>query len=449
MNKSFNTWTTSALLATAMALPMVISSNASASTILAEEYDVFHRQAGREHKSVGQITAYTTVDWADPVINKPILGPVGGYSSGTVIGDQWFLTAGHCVSVQSIAERQGFHTISVDGATYVAEEWYTPSEWKYSLREGADIALIKIKGTFNDEIPRMKVNGLQGGFVNGKWEENGALAGSSIDPTNKAFEAVGYGQTGTGTSGQIAGSGGTRRASWNRFDLTQTGIKELTGELGVTNPERFLMGDFDSGIAMGYLTEMSENNPNFNWDTDYKTVLESSIASGDSGGPAYIGGQIVGVTSWGLGHKDGNTNSSFSDVFGFTATAPWAQWMVDIMHGDTSASQTGSPFVTIFANGPDGDLNDALLSEVLRVQQALEDADLEDKFFLHPRYNSESMLFAGEWETENMNKNALTYGDLERIYGADHGITLGYEVPEPTSLALLGLGGLAMLRRRK
>ena len=93
-------------------------------------------------------------------------------------------------------------------------------------------------------------------------------------------------------------------------------------------PGAFLLMDFDNGLgAQNYWGDLGQGN------------FEINTAPGDSGGPAFIGGKIAGVTSWGectgadidltrtAGGYCNSTNSTFGEIFGETRVSQYAAWI--------------------------------------------------------------------------------------------------------------------------
>lgn len=68
------------------------------------------------------------------------------------------------------------------------------------------------------------------------------------------------------------------------------------------------------------------------WGTSFNTPtqpgvlpLEGTTASGDSGGPLFVNGQIIGVTSWGT-----NANSAYGDIAYWTPIHPYTSWITQV-----------------------------------------------------------------------------------------------------------------------
>jgi hypothetical protein len=96
--------------------------------------------------------------------------------------------------------------------------------------------------------------------------------------TTSPILLAGFGQTGTGTTGAIAGSGGTLRQGQNRYDA-------LGGEVFTGWSNKMLMGDFDNGTTA--------NNALGTTDSDIPNEVD--VGFGDSGGPSFYGGLLIGV----------------------------------------------------------------------------------------------------------------------------------------------------------
>ena len=66
---------------------------------------------------------------------------------------------------------------------------------------------------------------------------------------------------------------------------------------------------------------------------------ESSIAPGDSGGPAFIGGQVAGVTS--AGEITGGPPAQWGDQAWDTRVDPYAEWIDNIIAAGTDTGEDG------------------------------------------------------------------------------------------------------------
>lgn len=164
------------------------------------------------------------------------------------------------------------------------------------------------------------------------------------DELARTFDKVGFGWEGTGQSGLVPGTAGTKRAGLNRFDAAAEILNGRTIN-GSVLPSNYiaantqLLFDFDSGLsgndAVGQAAGISNLGEGIN---------EVSSAPGDSGGPAFLDGKIAGVTSWGLVNNATDSspgiNSSFGE-FAFDArVSTYASWI------DAIIDEVGVPAIT-------------------------------------------------------------------------------------------------------
>jgi Ca2+-binding RTX toxin-like protein len=168
-----------------------------------------------------------------------------------------------------------------------------PSGWNGNLGSGYDIALL--------ELPSLAPSGPTGENGTGA-ERYDIYRGSSEVGQNFSF--AGYGMTGTGSTGQVQGTGGTKRKGQNTFSIIQ-------------HANRALAVDFDSGQpghdGYGDGAPLDDN--------------ETAFAQGDSGGGAVINGdQIAGVLSYMYGTHI-NTPPRFGDVNVFTRVSAHQEWI--------------------------------------------------------------------------------------------------------------------------
>lgn len=211
------------------------------------------------------------------------------------------LTAAHCVTdssgVFNVNNATAVFTLSGGNDLYSVTGVAIHSDWlgfDY-VQEGGDIAVLQLAQIVSSDIPRHDIH-----------RESTELS--------LAFEKVGFGLSGTGTTGSQIGTSGIKRAGYNSFDATAEELNGQTiilGGIPTTIPANyfsaggFLLFDFDSGSsandAIGDILSV------------YHAGLgadEVSTAPGDSGGPAFLNGRIAGVTSFGLTNGSTDVDSS-------------------------------------------------------------------------------------------------------------------------------------------
>lgn len=162
------------------------------------------------------------------------------------------------------------------------------------------------------------------------------------DPFSAAFDVVGFGARGSfGQGATISPSFTARRHGYNMFDF---GLDEFFG----SQYAGILMADFDNGNP--------NNDASCFWFGICQTGVpgEANTAGGDSGGPAFINGQIAGVTSFGIRFRDlpdypgsppdidGSLNSSFGEMSGWVR--PDAAWIESVTAPEPST-------LVLFASG--------------------------------------------------------------------------------------------------
>lgn len=227
----------------------------------------------------------------------------GNYlGSGTLISDQWVLTAGHMVyDATSLS-------FTVGGSTYTSSQWMAYSKYNGDLLAGYDIGLAKLDSAVVGINPAERYTG--------------------SDELGMVGTMVGYGMTGTGLTGAVDFDW-QKRAGQNVLDvLYKKGGKPK-------DAPRILLSDFD--------------NPNDAGDNAYGSAtpldLEYSPAPGDSGGGVFIevGGLtlLAGVHSFGASY-DGDTNSDYGDVMGNIRVSEFNAWIDDILAGNTDSGGKGN-----------------------------------------------------------------------------------------------------------
>jgi hypothetical protein len=224
-------------------------------------------------------------------------------ASGVLISPEWVLTAGHVTGGNNylgggISNMSFSLTTGNSVLNYAASEWITHLGWAATagnLFAGYDLGLVRLSSS---------VTAVQAASL--YLQETLQMQPGTI---------VGYGSTGTGLTGFQAGTVGTKRAGQNMIDAQ--------GD-GVTISSSLLFVDFDRPGVPGE-SSLGSSSP---------LALEYLSAPGDSGGGLFITQNsqtfLVGVTSFGWGYTDGNANSDYGDLAGFTSTTANAAWISSV-----------------------------------------------------------------------------------------------------------------------
>lgn len=154
------------------------------------------------------------------------------------------------------------------------------------------------------------------------------------DEIGQSLTMVGYGLPGTGDTGTQALPSGNplRLKASNQFDADAAALKSALGSVMSWTPTAStqLVADFDNGSASQDALGRLMNRPGTGLGQN-----EGLIAPGDSGGPAFINGQIAGVASYtaslsrGSVHPDidSASNRSFGELGFWQRVSHYQQWV--------------------------------------------------------------------------------------------------------------------------
>lgn len=250
----------------------------------------------------------------------------GYYATGTLLFDgRAILTAAHLFDGKTGTAQVTFETRS---GTQTLTGTKILSHSGYDSQGNNDLALVWLSGAAPTAAERYDIY------------RDGNEIGQS-------FTMVGYGRTGTGNTG--ASSSDTtspiRLKVANQFDADASTLKSNLGSGMAWTPlsGTQLVADFDDGSsthdALGQLIYRSDIG--LGW-------AEGLIAQGDSGGPAFLNGQVAGVASYTASLSRGSvspdidtsTNSSFGEVAAWQRVSNYQQWIDQSLRANYSNAPT-------------------------------------------------------------------------------------------------------------
>ncbi len=372
---------------------------------------------------------YTTVD--DPALHET--SPGGPFDSvvkltigrtdenvvctGTLLNNgRDILTAAHCltddngnltaVSSFSLFQTQ-FGTKSLPSTSFTIHP-----DWTGDFNTGNDLALI--------HLGRLAPIGATGHEI---------YRGS--DEVGQIVSRAGYGLSGTGDTGATLPAG-TKRDGQNRYDTLGDVFDGTLSSPPLLGSQ--LAYDFDDGTVSHDAFEFFGRTLGTR-NIDDRGLGDDEVmpAQGDSGGPAFINGQIAGVTSYLLrlsnflgqsSDVDSEVNASFGEFAFDTRVSYFADWI------DANLS-TPPPFIA-------GDLNgDGFVG--------LDDLDL-----VLDRWN-QTVSIPSPLAGDPTGDGFVGLADLDIVlndWGAGTPPSAPGSIPEPASVSILVVCGMTLLRRR-
>jgi len=396
------------------------------------------------HERIGNKSTYDSV--AKLLISTgdaPNADPQFSIASGVLVGGRYLVTAAHNVDSANAIEAE------INGRSYRGTRWVmhknaynydftpvnrNPLDEDYNpfptligrgMENGHDIAII--------ELDRRVVNARN---VKAKMIRN------SNNATNKTGTIVGFGAV--TNADQAAGTpifDGLKRGGYNKI-----------GKAGISIGNQ-LVTDLDADPSrlqdIGTFTTIPRSI--FNPFTNQYTIDEDDIpiegeyqpAIGDSGAGLFVNGNtLAGIASW-----TSRTGSGYFSKAYYTPIAThyaWIQQNIRALRGRGPFRQNLKLWTQIDVEKTVPDPDDPMMTIDITVPRFIKVSDWGAT-------NSTSFLAWGDLGTD---------GDIGYPgYAEGLGFTVGIDftdlgrneqlLPEPTSLALLSLGGLAMIRRTR
>jgi len=427
-------WATA--IVSAMMFTAILSTPIHAGTMATNQKDFTHRQLAqttREARSVGQITAGIDI----------VGGVVKG--SGVLIGSRYVLTAAHLLDDAQVGQ------FTIDGQSYGMRRWVVanrfydrdtdtvpnPEDRRYG--GGADLALVELSRPVTG-ARRLKAK------INTSRREGGKLA-----------TIVGFGTGGNGAAG-IATSILTDKdnldpagTAWNFQPVKRAGQNRVESNTPFNSSfksKRELRVDFDPDPSqLGSLVDLSppsldQFSGEFRLDEDDIPVTNEFMPSvGDSGGGLFINGRLAGITSWTT-----RDNSEFFSTANFTRlSVGWAKWVKDNIRAFNHARINGTtarPW-NKRSKGGNGFRGVAKIRAEARLLAA-------DGMTVLLEQNQVFNIFGPSlFRNETGAHFDVGAGNIDTRFISGDLAARPSPLPEPASLALLGLGGVGLIRRSR
>lgn len=345
--------------------------------------------------------------------------PAGSYlASGTLVATDWVLTAAHVVGGTDllgggVTNLRFILGPNASGTPVYADSWVPHPGWATSggsTGGGFDIGLIHLNTPITDVPFASRFFGTAKGMIG---------------------THVGYGLSGTGTTGYVANTSGTKRAGDNVLDAL--GGEQVTRGNGT----HFTLTGYSSNILFDDLDNPANSNDSL-MGSSSPQPKEYITAPGDSGGGLYVesgGTRLAGVHSIGVSY-DGSTNSDYGDLSGSTR--------LDGLWTKSGKTFTFNDWISSYITVP-GDADSDF------------DVDLSDLGMLATHYGISS---GGHWNFGDFDLDGdvdlADLGSLATHYGAgaaqafaDFQVLTGTAVPEPTAFSVLAFTACAALIRRR
>ncbi len=244
---------------------------------------------------VNRDTQFTGVVGIQVQTNAQVLANTASVCSGAVVGSNTVLTAGHCL----IGDASGIASVRVYLPDYLqprapsilASSYYTDPNFNGNVLHGSDIGIIKL----SQDVPL-------GTAIY-------ALDHGSVASNLGVEQQVALGSLGTGGGGDTGFQDGNKRTGFNEYEFTWSQVLAAAGfgappgsptDIFGAPTDGFLVTDFDSGLAGNDVFGRFLGSPGLGYVSADGVFHDTGSTPGDSGGPHFRDGKIVGLTSFGI-----------------------------------------------------------------------------------------------------------------------------------------------------
>ncbi len=386
--------------------------------------------------------------------NTYISGVTGGDLDGTNAGSaDAFLTkfdaSGNVLWTRQIgtAKFDGCRAVAVDSAGYIYISGGTSGSLGGTYAGAGDTYLTKfdpsgnvlwsrqIGTTKSDESFGVAVDGSSNVYITGT--TSGSLGGA-----NEGEDDIYL--TKFDSSGNVVW---TQQIGTEDDDFAQSVTVDSSGNIYISGGTYGSLDGTNAGSVDAFLTKF-DTSGNELWTEQLGTAYTdgSNAVATDSAGNVYISG----ITAGDLGGTNAGANDAFLTKYDASGNLQWSR-QIGTISDDRSYSVAVDSSGNIFISGfTRGDLNGGTNAGNYDAFVAKYDASgslLWTQLFGTTDVD-ESHALAVDSEG-NVYSSGYTYGDLGGTNAGDFDAFLvKFTVPEPTSLSLLALGALALLRRR-